>query len=88
MILRLLGMSESYLERLKAWTDGVTRALTSFDPQPQWLEALEVVVTEMVGIFRGEIEERRRDPALTLSPRWSMRRTRATCSLSTRWLPL
>lgn len=62
VILRLLGMSESYLERLKAWTDGVTRALTSFDPQPQWLEALEVVVTEMVGIFRGEIEERRRNP--------------------------
>jgi len=62
VILRLLGMSESYFERLKAWTDGVTRALTSFDPQPQWLEALEVVVTEMVDIFRGEIEERRRKP--------------------------
>jgi cytochrome P450 len=62
VILRLLGMSESYLERLKAWTDGVTRALTSFDPQPQWLEALEVVVTEMVDIFRGEIEERRKNP--------------------------
>ncbi len=47
VILRLLGMSESYLDRLKAWTDGVTRALTSFDPQPQWLDALEVVVSEM-----------------------------------------
>jgi len=62
VILRLLGMSESYLERLKAWTDGVTRALTSFDPQPQWLEALEVVVAEMLEIFRVEIEERRKDP--------------------------
>jgi len=62
VILRLLGMSESYLERLKAWTDGVTRALTSFDPQVQWLETLEVVVSEMIEVFRGEIEERRRNP--------------------------
>lgn len=62
VILRLLGMSESYLDRLKAWTDGVTRALTSFDPQPQWLDALEVVVSEMVDIFRSEIESRRAAP--------------------------
>jgi cytochrome P450 len=62
VILRLLGMSESYLERLKAWTDGVTRALTSFDPQPEWLDALEVVVSEMVEIFEREIEERRAAP--------------------------
>jgi pimeloyl-[acyl-carrier protein] synthase len=62
VILRLLGMQESYLARLKAWTDGVTRALTSFDPQPQWLEDLEVVVSEMLEIFRSEIEERRQHP--------------------------
>ena len=62
VILRLLGMSESYLERLKAWTDGVTRALTSFDPRLEWLDAIEVVVTEMAEIFTREIEDRRRKP--------------------------
>jgi cytochrome P450 len=62
VILHLLGMSQSYLDRLKAWTDGVTRALTSFDPQPQWLDALEVVVTEMFEVFTGEIESRRAQP--------------------------
>ena len=62
VILRLLGMSDSYLERLKAWTDGVTRALTSFDPQPDWLDELEVVVTEMLEVFTAEIEKRRVSP--------------------------
>ena len=62
VILRLLGMSDSYLERLKAWTDGVTRALTSFDPQPDWLDELEVVVTEMLVVFTAEIQKRRVSP--------------------------
>jgi len=62
VILRLLGMSEQYLERLKAWTDGVTRALTSFDPRPEWLETLERVVTEMLEVFTAEIDERRKQP--------------------------
>ena len=62
VILRLLGMSESYLDRLKAWTDGVTRALTSFDPKLEWLDELEVVVTEMVAIFEQEIQDRRSAP--------------------------
>jgi cytochrome P450 len=62
VILRLLGMSEQYLDRLKAWTDGVTRALTSFDPRPEWLEVLERVVTEMLEAFTAEIEQRRTQP--------------------------
>jgi len=62
VILRLLGMPESYFERLKAWTDGVTRALTSFDPQVEWLDQLEVVVTEMYEAFAREIEQRRASP--------------------------
>jgi cytochrome P450 PksS len=40
----------------------VTRALTSFDPQPEWLDQLEVVVSEMAEIFTGEIEARRVKP--------------------------
>src|SRR5262249_27626153 len=62
VILRLLGMSESYFDRLKAWTDGVTRALTSFDPKLEWLDYLEVVVTEMCEVFAREIEDRRATP--------------------------
>jgi len=62
VILRLLGMSESYFERLKGWTDGVTRALTSFDPRIEWLDQLEVVVTEMYEVFSREIEDRRASP--------------------------
>jgi cytochrome P450 len=63
VILRLLGMSDSYLERLKAWTDGVTRALTSFDPRQEWLDNLEVVVTEMLEVFTAEIAKRRAAPS-------------------------
>lgn len=66
VILRLMGVSESYLERLKAWTDGVTRALTSFDPQPEWLDGLEKVVSEMFEVFGGEIESRRKQPRADL----------------------
>jgi cytochrome P450 len=62
VILRLLGMSESYLERLKAWTDGVTRALTAFDPREEWLDTLEVVVIEMLEVFTAEIAQRRAAP--------------------------
>ncbi len=66
VILRLLGMDESYIDRLKGWTDGVTRALTSLDPKPEWLDALEVVVTEMVDVFTREIEDRRAKPGSDL----------------------
>jgi len=62
VILRLLGMSDSHFDRLKGWTDGVTRALTSFDPRIEWLDQLEVVVTEMYEVFVREIEERRAAP--------------------------
>ncbi|MET0657959.1 MAG: hypothetical protein ABW110_07360, partial [Steroidobacteraceae bacterium] len=62
VILRLLGMEPDYLARLKGWTDGVTLALTSFNPKPEWLDGLEVVVTDMLTMFRAEIEKRRADP--------------------------
>ncbi|HKQ83387.1 MAG TPA: cytochrome P450 [Steroidobacteraceae bacterium] len=62
VILRLLGMEPDYLGRLKGWTDGVTTALTSFNPKPEWLDGLEAVVTDMLTLFRGEIEQRRIDP--------------------------
>jgi cytochrome P450 len=62
VILRLLGMSPEYLARLKGWSDGVTTALTSFDPKKEWLDGLETVVSDMVGVFSAEIGRRRTDP--------------------------
>jgi pimeloyl-[acyl-carrier protein] synthase len=62
VILRLLGLNESYLERLKGWTDAVTRALTTFSPLPEWLDTLEVAVADMNVVFRREIEACRAAP--------------------------
>ncbi|GLR66009.1 hypothetical protein GCM10010909_06870 [Acidocella aquatica] len=62
VILRLLGLPEEFLPRLKGWSDGVTTALTSFNPEPAWLDQLEVVVADMLDVFRKEIESRRRFP--------------------------
>jgi cytochrome P450 len=62
VILRFLGMPAEYLSKLKAWADSVTAALTSFNPDPAWLDAMEINVAEMVGIFLAEIEDRRTNP--------------------------
>jgi pimeloyl-[acyl-carrier protein] synthase len=62
VILRILGMPESYLERLKWWTDGTTRALVSFDPAPKLLDDLEAVVKDMIETFTPLIEARRKEP--------------------------
>jgi pimeloyl-[acyl-carrier protein] synthase len=62
VILRLLGMSPEYLSRLKGWADAVTIALTSFNPKPEWLDGLEVVVRDMIQVFTAEIEQRRTAP--------------------------
>jgi cytochrome P450 len=66
VILRLLGLPETYLERMKYWTDTVTRALTTFSPQPEWLDALEAVVIDMNTEFRREIETCRVNPRPSL----------------------
>ncbi len=62
VILKLLGMSQDYLPRLKEWADGVTAALTSFNPKHEWLDGLERVVTDMIGVFSAEIEKRKQAP--------------------------
>ncbi len=62
VILRLLGMSPDYLARLKSWSDGVTTALTSFNPKKEWLDGLETVVSDMIEVFSAEIERRRTAP--------------------------
>lgn len=62
VILRMLGMPESYIDRLKWWTDGTTRALVSFDPSPASLDALESVIKDMIETFTPLIEARRKNP--------------------------
>ena len=62
VILRLLGLPEEFLPRLKGWSDGVARAMTSFNPQVAWLDHLEVIITDMLEVFREEIADRRRSP--------------------------
>jgi len=62
VILKLLGMDQSYLARLKGWADGVTGALTVLGPDPALLDQLEVVVTDMVAVFGEEIAKRRESP--------------------------
>ena len=66
VILKLLGMSQDYLPRLKEWADGVTAALTSFNPKHEWLDGLERVVTDMISVFSGEIEKRKQAPGADL----------------------
>lgn len=67
VILRLLGLSEDYLPRLKRWTDSVTRALTSFNPDPAWLDDLERTVIDMNSVFRREIDSCRAAPRADLT---------------------
>lgn len=66
VILRLLGMSPDYLGQLKGWADGVTRALTSFNPKVEWLDELEIVINDMLAMFRAQIEQRRSEPQVDL----------------------
>ncbi len=62
VILKLLGMDQSYLPRLKGWADGVTGALTALGPDVALLDQLEVVVTDMLQVFGEEIAKRRENP--------------------------
>ncbi|MCY4426815.1 MAG: cytochrome P450 [Halieaceae bacterium] len=66
VILHLLGMDQSHLSRLKCWADGVTQALTTLNPTPEWLGQLEVVVKDMVSTFSEEIEDRKQNPGTDL----------------------
>ncbi|MFA5630144.1 MAG: cytochrome P450 [Porticoccaceae bacterium] len=62
VILRLLGMDESYLARLKGWADGVAAALIAYAPEPECMYRLEDVVNDMLEVFHREIEDRKRNP--------------------------
>lgn len=62
VILKILGMPESYIDRLKWWTDGTTQALVAFDPSPSLLDTLEAVIKDMIETFTPLIEARRKEP--------------------------
>jgi pimeloyl-[acyl-carrier protein] synthase len=66
VILRLIGLPPEYLPRLKGWADGVTQALTSFNPTHEWLDGLERVVNDMIAVFSEQIELHKRLPQADL----------------------
>ncbi len=67
VILRLLGMDESFFGRLQGWTNAVTLALTSFNPRPEWLDELETAVSDMNEVFRDQLAARRASPGNDLT---------------------
>jgi len=62
VILKLMGLPQEYLPRLKAWANAFQMGLASSRPEIKWLEAAETAMIEMNEIFRTAIEEHRRSP--------------------------
>jgi pimeloyl-[acyl-carrier protein] synthase len=62
VILKLMGLPQEYLPRLKAWANAFQMGLASSRPEIQWLHAAERAMIEMNEIFRNAIEEHRRSP--------------------------
>jgi cytochrome P450 len=62
VILKLLGMSQDYLERLEEWDHVAASALMSAQPTLEWLDRLEATQIEMNVGFMREIEDRKKSP--------------------------
>jgi len=62
VILRLLGMPQTYQHRLKDWATAFTVGLGSNQPKPEWLDRVEATIVEMVDAFTAEIDKKRREP--------------------------
>jgi pimeloyl-[acyl-carrier protein] synthase len=62
VILKLMGLPQEYLPRLKAWANAFQMGLATTRPEIQWLDAAERAMIEMNEIFRNAIEEHRRSP--------------------------
>jgi len=52
VILKLMGLPQEYLPRLKAWANAFQMGLASSRPEIKWLEAAETAMIEMNEIFR------------------------------------
>lgn len=62
VILKLMGLPQEYLPRLKSWANAFQAGLASSRPEIKWLEAAERAMIEMNEIFSKAIEEHRRTP--------------------------
>lgn len=62
VILRLLGLPEENLGRLRGWANAFQIGLASNQPRAEWLEAADRAMAEMNELFEVEIESRRRQP--------------------------
>ena len=62
VILKLMGLPQELLPRLKTWANAFQMGLASSRPEIQWLDAAERAMIEMNEIFRNAIEEHRRSP--------------------------
>jgi cytochrome P450 len=62
VILKLLGMPQSYLERLEEWDHVAEAALMSSQPTVEWLDRLDATQAEMNVEFMREIEDRKLNP--------------------------
>jgi cytochrome P450 len=62
VILKLMGLPQEYLPRLKSWATAFQTGLASSRPEVKWLEAADRAMVEMNEIFREAIEEHRRTP--------------------------
>jgi cytochrome P450 len=62
VILRLIGLPEENVARLKQWANAFQTGLASARPRPEWLETADRAMAEMNELFVREIEAHRREP--------------------------
>ena len=62
VILKLMGLPQEHLPRLKSWANAFQAGLASSRPEIKWLEAADRAMIEMNDIFREAIEEHRLNP--------------------------
>ncbi len=62
VILRQLGLPESYVPKLKGWANAFQAGLSTSRPHPEWLEAADRAMAEMNEMFLLAIDERRQQP--------------------------
>jgi cytochrome P450 len=61
-ILRLLGVPQEYLPKLKGWAWAIANSLGTVNPSAEILLSGEAALKEMFDIFRVEIQKRREQP--------------------------
>jgi pimeloyl-[acyl-carrier protein] synthase len=62
VILKLIGLPEENVSRLKQWANAFQLGLASTRPRPEWLETADRAMAEMNELFVREIEAHRRAP--------------------------